>query len=477
MAKEATTVYIDDSAIWVLVARGRQVQKWYSMPLEPVLVKEGVILDEDAVAAKLRELWQTEGIGTKQVIVGVSGINCLHRTITLPQLPKNLLPEAVRREAGRVLGVPLEQLYLSWQSLPSLRGETLTYLAASPRNSVDSLISTLRKAGLSPYLMDIKPLAIARTSTEPRAIIIDLQPSSLDIVIISEGMPQVVRSLPLSREASLERKIAITTEELGRVITFYNSSHVDKPVEATVPLLVSGELARRDAQELLGSRVDYPIQVLPSPMEANEEFPASQYATCIGLALKPVLSAEKGAVSSSSVTSNVIPELHPHKPPSLSEVLFRPVIIGGVALIVLGAFFSFTIYMQNDALRVNLAAINQMAVSRHVTFQDITALRGEVTSLETERDAFSATLGDFEAGRDEVNGDLAEINSSLPGTVDLSSVADKGAEIRVTGVGDNKDAVFSYAKNLRSSRRFALVVITDMHKEESQMAFTLMLTK
>jgi len=238
----ATTIYIDDSAISVLTTKGRQPQKWASIPLESDLVKDGVVLNEDAVASKIKELWQNQSIGARRVIAGISGINCLYRLLTLPELSKDLLPEAVKREAGRVLGVPLEQLHLSWQILPSLKGETLIYLIASPRNSVDALISTLRKAGLNPYLMDLKPLALARTITESRAIIIDLQPTSFDIIVMAERIPQVVRSLPLAQQALMEKKVPVITEELGRAITFYNSSHMDKPIDAAVPLLVCGEL-------------------------------------------------------------------------------------------------------------------------------------------------------------------------------------------------------------------------------------------
>jgi Tfp pilus assembly protein, ATPase PilM len=261
------------------------------MPLESGLVKAGVILDEDAVAGKVRELWHKEKIGGRRVIAGISGINCLYRLITLPELPKELLSEAVKREAGRALGVPLEQVHLSWQTLPSLASGTLIYLAASPRNAVDGLISMLRKAGLDPYLMDLKPLALARTTTEPKAIIIDVQPASFDIVVMTEGISQVIRSVPLSQEGSIEGRMSFIREELNRAITFYDSSHMDKPIGAAVPLLlVSGELAQReDTWKFLVGRQKCPVQILPSPMESPEGFPSSQYATNIGLALNPSL--------------------------------------------------------------------------------------------------------------------------------------------------------------------------------------------
>ena len=118
MPRQATSIFVDDSMVTILTASGKHVQKWGNIPLEPEMVRDGAIIDMDGVADKVKELCRTEHAGGK-VIAGVSGINCLYRIITLPSLPGNMLSEAVNREAARVLGVPLEQLYLSWQTLPS----------------------------------------------------------------------------------------------------------------------------------------------------------------------------------------------------------------------------------------------------------------------------------------------------------------------------------------------------------------------
>lgn len=475
MAKEATTIYIDDSALWVLKTRGRRPQKWASMPLKPGMVKAGVVRDEDAVAAKLRELWRNKRIGKRRVIAGISGINCLYRLITLPELPKNILPEAVRREATRILAVPLEQLYLSWQTLPSPRGETLVYLTAFPRNAVDTLISSLRKAGLKPRLMDLKPLALARTTTESKAIIIDVQPSNFDIVVLTEGIPQVVRSLSLAQEALLEEKIPLIREELERAITFYNSSHMEKPIEATVPMLVCGELAQQqDAWKLLLEGQERPIQALPSPLETPEDFPASQYVTNIGLALKEVLASEKGAIAHSVVNFNALPEAYLPKPRPISEILFVPVIIAGIALLTLGAFANITVSTRIADLHANLAAINQMATSRYVQAKDIIALNQQVSSLEATATAFTTTLHDFSIVRGEVNDDLGQINSCLPDAVNLASVSDNTETLTVQGSADDEGAIFHYAGDLRATGRFALVVIREMDDERN---FKLELTK
>jgi imidazolonepropionase-like amidohydrolase len=131
--------------------------------------------------------------------------------------------------------------------------------------------------------------------------------------------------------------------------------------------------------------------------------------------------------------------------------------------------------MQNTALRSELAAINEMAASRHVTAQDIASLRGQVSSAEGTRDAFKATLSNFRTARDTINLDLSEINSAFSsGAVTLSSVSYSGSSITITGTGNSEDAVFSCAKELRASGRFSLVVINSINDKGS---FTFTLTK
>lgn len=484
MAKEATSIYIDDSGIRVLTVRDRQPRKWATMSLDPGLISAGVILDEDAVAAKVRQLWQEQKLGVQRVIAGISGINCLYRTIVLPELPRNLLPEAVRREVGRALGVSLEQLHISWQEIPSLKGETLIYLAASPKNSVDSLISTLRKAGLNPYLMDLKPLALARASTEPSGIIIDLQPGNFDIVISIAGMPEVVRSVPLSREGTLDTKVPIIKEELERTVTFYNSSHMDKPLEPTVPLLVCGELAEQeDAWKLLLGRHKRPVQTLLPSVEIPEGFPVCQYIANIGLALKEV--PAKAALTHLAVNFNALPEVYRPAPrPPMSQILYWPVLIIGIALVVLGAYLNMNSPAYTSALRAEWESLNQLAVSRvaqaRTYAEEIEALTQQVTSLEATAEetvnAFTATRDGFAATRVEVNDDLAQI-SRLPAGLDLGAIKHDIEGVTLNGWGDDETAVFGYARQLRESGRFSFVALTGMHREEVQTAFTIFLAK
>ena len=55
MAKRVTTLFIRDTSINLLVMKGEQIEKWASLPLEPGLVSQGLLVDEEQVADKVKK--------------------------------------------------------------------------------------------------------------------------------------------------------------------------------------------------------------------------------------------------------------------------------------------------------------------------------------------------------------------------------------------------------------------------------------
>ena len=173
MAKRITTLFIRDTSIDLLVMKGEQVDNWASSPLEPGLVSQGLIVDEAQVADKVEQIFKETGAPKSKVITALSGHDSLYRIITLPELPDAVLPEAIRREVKRTMPTPLEDVYFSYQRLPSPKGESRIFLATFPRELVDALVRTLRQAEVNPYVMDLAPLALCRIPDEPRAIVVN----------------------------------------------------------------------------------------------------------------------------------------------------------------------------------------------------------------------------------------------------------------------------------------------------------------
>jgi len=481
MARDASTIYIDDSAIRLLSVSGRRPRQWATEPLDAGMVRDGLVQDEAAVAARVRALWAKEQPGSQRVIAGISGINCLYRFLSLPDLPKNLLPEAVQREASRALGVPLEQLYISWQALPGKPGETLVYVAAAARTTVDSIIRTLKKANLNPYMMDIAPLALARATAEASALIVDLEPAGLDIVVKMGGMPEVIRSVSVSRTASAGDRLGIVRQELQRAVTFFNSSHPDVPISDEIPIFVAGELGEREDlwKELLG-RVERPVQALPTPLESPQGFNPALYAVSIGLALKQT--GGKAAEGYSHINFNALPQQYIPKPRPLHELLFPPALLVGALAVAAIGYLVFNADALTGALRERADANEQLILTLNAQTigkqQELQAQRAtlltEAEAKEARADALDNQLRAYASQRDETNGDLNEINRT-PSSVYLSSIVHSGPSISVTGWGDTEQAVFDYARQLRATGKWSLVVLTSLSSDEAKTAFSLVL--
>ena len=160
MARKVTTLFIRDTTINLLVMKGGKIEKWASAPLEPGLVSQGLVVDEQQTAGKVKQIFKETRTQTDKVILGLSGHDSLYRIITLPELPGAVLPEAVRREAQRTIPTPLEHIYYSYQRIPSAKGECRVFLVTFPRNVVDALMRTLREAGVKPNVLELAPLAL-----------------------------------------------------------------------------------------------------------------------------------------------------------------------------------------------------------------------------------------------------------------------------------------------------------------------------
>ena len=499
MAKKVT-IYIEDTDIKLLVTKGKKrVEKWASLLLEPSLVSDGVILDEDRVADSIKELFELQGVKTKKVIVGLSGLNSIFRIISLPELPQALLPEAVKNEAARVIPLALDQVYLSYQQIPAPEGEMRLFLVAYPRNSTDALIGTLHKAGLKPYMMDLAPLALCRCVNMPRAIIANARLSYLDIVIMSDRIPQVIRSLSLPTDAvSLKDRLPAIIEELDRTIAFYNSSNPETPLDSSVPIFVCGDLAEApDSWQSLVGKSEHPVSALPSPLEFPPVFNPDQFLVNMGLALKGQL--PKGEDTYSSIVDfNALPEAY--RPPGISWVrIVTPVaIVVGIGALAWGGLLIRDTGTKTDTLHslinAKQAEINNL---RSQSSSQIEALEAEMDNLssqlpsisqsiseltdeiaampeqtqpieeqiqlvETDISSINDTLTSIEQGLDKVNYDLREVVNLLPADINLYSVDYSGDSVAISGLAPDEGAIFSYARALRSSGRFPTVIISSI---------------
>jgi type IV pilus assembly protein PilM len=479
MAKRAITLFIRDTAINLLVMKAGQVEKWGSLPLEPGLVSQGLVVDEEQVASKVKQLFKETGAKTNKVTVALSGHDSLYRIITLPELPEAVIPEAVRREAQRTIPTPLEEVYYSYQRIPSPKGESRLFLATFPRNMVDTLIRTLHQADIKPYVLDLAPLALCRIPDVPRAIIIDARLEHLDVMVLADRLPQVIRTLSLPGETgSLEEKIPSIAEEFIRTVAFYNSSHLENPLDSTVPVFVCGDLA--EAPKSWGSLAGpagYSVSPLSPSLELPDGFSANEFMVNIGLAFKELLQEKEGA-SFSLVNFNALPEAYVPPSFSIARVLVPVGIVVGIGLVVLMGILILHNRDDIETLRPQVLAA-ESAVRQQQS--GVNQLRGQVGSVKASADVLHNTLVTIELRRTVILDDLREITALAGDRVKLGTISYSGSSVSLNGNAPTVDDTLRYARALRDSRdaagelRFSSVWITSYTNAGA--GFSISLTK
>ncbi len=481
MAKKIVSLYIDDASLRLVVTHDKQVKKWADLPLEPGLVKNAVILKEAEVAAKIKQLFKVRKVKSKKVAIGVSGLHCLTRPIILPQLPKEMLEEAVRREAKRALPVPPEQLYLSWQAIAAAEGKTQVFLIAAPRKATDALFKALHRAGLKPDLMDLKPLLLARVVKEATAIIVDVQPTEFDIVIMSDGIPQPIRTLPLPDEAlTWQDKLTMIKNDLARTIEFFNANNPEKTLDTSVPIFVCGELT--DESELcqfLADEFKHPVSPLPSPLTCPKGLEANRYMVNMGLTLKK-LSA--GKESEPLVTNlNILPAAYRPEPISLTRVLSVPAIVIAVSLLFLLVALiqnaSADISSFHSQLNVTDQLLQQKSAQKQKLTAKIAELQETITTTETSGGNFAAAVAKLEKKSKMFNDNLEVTVNSLSDNISLTSISHVNPSLTMKGRVPSEEEIISYLEELDASGRFSGITITSLQRTaDDGMDFSLLLT-
>lgn len=478
MAKSVVTLYLDDSRLQLLETKGAQIKKWADCQLDPGLVKDGAVANQAEVSAKIVYLTKAQKIRAKKVILGLSGLHCFFRVLTLPDVSGQLLESAVKLEAEKLIPIPLEQLYISWQIIARQGTEIKTFLAALPRSMVDSTVGAVREAGLDPYLVDLKPLALSRVADRSTAIITDLQPTELNIVVMVDRVPQLARTVSLDKTLSRDDKLALIKEELERTIKFYNSSQSKNPLDSEVPVLVSGIIA--EGLDLIkAANLKHPVLEMESPLKSPEGFPAGHYLVNIGLALKESRLRRKD--NASVVNINALPpELRPKPIPWVQ--------VGGIA----GGAVSFALLVpmfmmvnnttaSTSALQASLDAKRLVVASRQ---KDVAAQRQEINTLETNLQALQSNSAklkslsqSFSTGHELVNGDLSTIWGDVLGEVNISSIDYSATKVTLEGKATTEDAALAYGLRLRESGRFSGVSVSFIGDEQDKIGFSLTLSE
>jgi type IV pilus assembly protein PilM len=188
---------------------GATLERFGQVALPPGAVRDGEVIDPNAVAEAVKQLWAQAKFSTKKVVVGVANQKVVVRQVDLPWMPTNELRKALAFQVQDFIPMPVEQAILDFHPLEEFTNENggrmlRVLLVAAARDMVDSALSAVSKAGLTPQMVDLTSFAVLRSmvsmdhtgldSLQAEALV-DVGASVTNIVVHQGGVPRFVRIL------------------------------------------------------------------------------------------------------------------------------------------------------------------------------------------------------------------------------------------------------------------------------------------
>ena len=185
------------------------LERFGQVALPPGAVRDGEVVDADAVSEAIKQLWVQAKFSTKKVVVGVANQKVVVRQVDLPWLPTAELKKALAFQVQDFIPMPVEQAILDFHPLEEFTNDAgarmmRVLLVAASRDMVQSALDAVQKAGLTPEMVDLTSFAVLRSlvsmdstgldSLQAEALV-DVGANITNIVVHQGGVPRFVRIL------------------------------------------------------------------------------------------------------------------------------------------------------------------------------------------------------------------------------------------------------------------------------------------
>ncbi|PIW91218.1 MAG: hypothetical protein COZ91_01640 [Candidatus Nealsonbacteria bacterium CG_4_8_14_3_um_filter_39_7] len=210
---EAFGIDISDMSIKIIKLKKRRdffnIEYFAEQKIKPGIVVDGEIKNAERLSEIIKEMvFKTGGkkIKTNYVIASLPEKKAFLQVISLPLMSRDDLKSAVVYEAENYVPLPIEEIYLDSQIIPSPEKNPVHFnvlIAAFSKKIVDPYVFCLKEAGLNVKALETESSAISRALIEKEKalythILIDFGLVKTNFVIFSGGSLRFSSAIPVS---------------------------------------------------------------------------------------------------------------------------------------------------------------------------------------------------------------------------------------------------------------------------------------
>ena len=172
------------------------VHGYGSIELDPAKATDDLEQSADYLHARLYELLDKKivgKLGSNRAVLGIPTARTFSRTFSLPIDKKTSLKDAVNLEVEQYIPMPLESLYVDYQTIKQTKEDLTVLMCAAPKKMIDPLLSITQNCGIEIAMIEPNMNAVARLleHTEEGSlptVIVDIGPATADIAILDSAI-------------------------------------------------------------------------------------------------------------------------------------------------------------------------------------------------------------------------------------------------------------------------------------------------
>ena len=224
-----------------------------SEPVPPDSIVDGAIIDGGVVADVIRQVFEKNGIKTKEVVASLSGNAVIVKKITLPLMSEEELVESIYWEAEQYIPFDIQDVNLDYEVLEAGADEqdraTMdVLLVAAKKEKIADYTGVISQAGRVPVVVDVDAFALQNAyeinygiDMARVVVLANAGASAININIVEGGQSLFTRDISIGGNAyteALQKDLSLTFEDadlLKRGIPIERASAADAdPVIGTV---------------------------------------------------------------------------------------------------------------------------------------------------------------------------------------------------------------------------------------------------
>ncbi|MGE5298132.1 MAG: type IV pilus assembly protein PilM [Acidobacteriaceae bacterium] len=214
------------------------------------IIVNHLIAHEDKLAEAIqRAVAMARHVNTKYVVANVPEAKSFVRILKLPRMSDSELEGSIPWELEQDIPVPIDQVYLDWQVIKQDKENSHVLVTATPRDYVDSLVESIKMAGLSPVALELESQAsgralIGKDDQNEAVLILDMSVAQTSfIIVVYNGLLEYTSSIPIAGNAfteSIARNLGISAgeaEKIKREAGLIGESKYGNVRQAMLPIL------------------------------------------------------------------------------------------------------------------------------------------------------------------------------------------------------------------------------------------------